>query len=213
MTPSIYWADSYVEKRCSADEAVRQIRPGRRVFIGSACGEPQELVRALSKAANRLTGLEIIRMMSQETTSLTAIANRTRDYNMYIRTIYLGSVGVETIARNKRFITPMNMSDVPGVFSRKKLPIHVALVQVSPPDDFGWMSLGISVDVTLAAAQSADWVIVQVNSKMPRVLGQSFIHVNDVDAVVEHEADLITVGEQRFSPEAEQIGQHIARPI
>ena len=213
MTPSIYWADSYVEKRCSADEAVRQIRPGRRVFIGSACGEPQELVRALSKAANRLTGLEIIRMMSQETTSLTAIANRTRDYNMYIRTIYLGSVGVETIARNKRFITPMNMSDVPGVFSRKKLPIHVALVQVSPPDDFGWMSLGISVDVTLAAAQSADWVIVQVNSKMLRVLGQSFIHVNDVDAVVEHEADLITVGEQRFSPEAEQIGQHIARLI
>ncbi len=213
MTPSIYWADSYVEKRCSADEAVRHIRPGRRVFIGSACGEPQELVRALSKVAERLTGLEIIRMMSQETTSLTAIANRTRDYNMYIRTIYLGSVGVETIARNKRFITPMNMSDVPGVFSRKKLPIHVALVQVSPPDDFGWMSLGISVDVTLAAAQSADWVIVQVNSKMPRVLGQSFIHVNDVDAVVEHEEDLITVGEQRFSPEAEQIGQHIARLI
>lgn len=213
MTPSIYWADGYVEKRCSADEAVRHIRPGRRVFIGSACGEPQELVRALSKVAERLTGLEIIRMMSQETTSLTAIANRTRDYNMYIRTIYLGSVGVETIARNKRFITPMNMSDVPGVFSRKKLPIHVALVQVSPPDDFGWMSLGISVDVTLAAAQAADWVIVQVNSKMPRVLGQSFIHVNDVDAVVEHEEDLITVGEQRFSPEAEQIGQHIARLI
>jgi acyl-CoA hydrolase/RimJ/RimL family protein N-acetyltransferase len=213
MTPSIYWADNYIEKKCGADAAIAHIRPGQRVFIGSACGEPQELVRSLSKAANRLTGLEIIRMMSQETTSLTAIANRTRDYNMYIRTIYLGSVGIETIARNKRFITPMNMSDVPGLFTTKKLPISVALLQTSPPDDFGWMSLGVSVDVTLAAAQSADWVIVQVNPKMPRVLGASFIHVNEVDALVEHEEDLITVDAQRYSPAAEQIGQHIARLI
>ncbi len=213
MTTSTYWADSYIDKRCSADEAVTTIRPGQRVFIGSACGEPQELVRALSKVASRLTGVEIIRMMSQETTSLTAIANKTRDFNIYIRSIYLGSVGIETMARNMRFITPMNMSDIPAVFSTKKLPIHVALLQVSPPDDFGWMSLGVSVDVTLAAAQAADWVIAQVNPKMPRVLGQSFIHVNEVDAVVEHEEDLITIGSQEYSAEAEQIGQHIARLI
>ena len=213
MTDSSYWADGYVEKKCSADAAIERIAPGQRVFTGSACGEPQELVRSLSKAARRLTGLEIIRMLSQETTSLTDIANRTRDFNMSIRTIYLGSVGIETIARNKRFITPMNMSDVPGLFTTKKLPIHVALVQVSPPDDFGWMSLGVSVDVTLAAAQSADWVIAQVNTKMPRVLGESFIHVNDVDAIVEHDEELITVGKQKYSPEAEQIGQHIARLI
>lgn len=213
MTSSTYWADSYVDKRCSADDAIRRIRPGQRVFIGSACGEPQELVRSLSNAANRLTGLEIVRMMSQETTSLTAIANRTRDFNLYIRTLYLGSVGVETIARNMRFITPMNISDAPGLFTTKKLPIDVALVQVSPPDDFGWMSLGISVDITLAAAQSADWIIAQVNPKMPRVLGQSFIHVNDVNAIVECEEDLITIGAQEYSPQAEQIGQHIARLI
>ena len=213
MTTSTYWADSYIDKRCSADKAVGTIRPGQRVFIGSACGEPQELVRALSKVASRLTGVEIIRMMSQETTSLTAIANKTRDFNIYIRSIYLGSVGIETMARNMRFITPMNMSDIPAVFSTKKLPIHVALLQVSPPDDFGWMSLGVSVDVTLAAAQAADWVIAQVNPKMPRVLGQSFIHVNEVDAIVEHEEDLITIGSQEYSAEAEQIGQHIARLI
>ena len=131
MTASIYWADSYVEKKQSADEAIAKILPGQRVFIGSACGEPQELVRSLSKAARRLTGVEIIRMMSQETTSLTDIANRTRDFNMSIRSFYLGSVGIETIARNKRFLTPMNMSDVPGLFITKKLPIQVALVQVS----------------------------------------------------------------------------------
>lgn len=213
MALSEYWADNYIEKQRSAAEAIELIRPGQRVFIGSACGEPQELVRALSEKARYLTGLEIVRMMSQETTSLTTIANRSQDISLNIRTIYLGSAGAESIARNMRFITPMNMSDVPGLFTTKKLPINVALIQVSPPDDFGWMSLGISVDVTLAAADSADFVIAQVNSKMPRVLGQSFIHVNNVDLVVEYEEELVTVAGSPQSDTAARIGQHIARLI
>jgi len=208
-----YWADSYIEKRKTAAAAIRMIRPGQRVFIGSACGEPQQLVRHLSEASKRLTGVEIVRTLSQETTSLTAIADRTRDLNLNIRTIYLGSAGAEAIAQHKRFVTPVNMSDVPGLFKTHKLPIGVALVQVTPPDDFGWMSLGISVDVTLAAAQSADMVIVQVNPKMPRVMGQSFIHVNDVDVIVEHEEDLIAIPARPSSDAATLIGQQIARLI
>jgi len=213
MTTSTYWADSYLEKKRSSKEAVSLIKPGQRVFIGSACGEPQELVRLLSDAAAKLTGLEIVRMMSQETTSLTTIANQTQDLNLNIRTIYLGSAGVDSIARNMRFITPMNMSDVPGLFKTRKLPINIALIQVSPPDDFGWMSLGVSVDVTLAAALSAEFVIAQVNPRMPRVLGQSFIHVNDVNVIVEHEEELMTIGSGQYSEDAVRIGQHIARLI
>ena len=213
MSNRIPWADSYVEKKRSASQAIGFIRPGQRVFIGSACGEPQELVRALSEATAKLTGLEIVRLMSHETISLTDIANRTKDLSLNIRTIYLGSVGAEHIARNKRFITPMNMSDVPSLFKTKKLPIKVALIQVTPPDDFGWMSLGISVDVTAAAAFSADMVIAQVNPRMPRVLGQSFIHVNDVDVIVEHEEPLMAIDAQPPSEAAYLIGQHIARLI
>ena len=210
---SLYWADNYVEKRTTAEKAIAQIRPGHRVYIGAACGEPQELVRALSKASTRLSGVEIVRMMSQETTSLTEIANKTRDFSFTIRTIYLGSAGDEGIMENRRFISPMNMSDVPGLFKTKKLPINIALVQVSPPDDFGWMSLGVSVDVTLAASMAADAVIAQVNSRMPRVLGQSFIHVNDTDFIVEHEEDLMAVDPRPASDAATRIGQHIARLI
>jgi len=214
LAGSKYWADNYIEIKKSMAEAVSLIRPGQRVFIGSACGEPQALVRTLSEAAPRFSGLEIVRLMSMETTSLTAIANRTQDLSLSVRTIYLGSAREdEIITRNLRFITPMNMSDVPGLFKTHKLPINVALIQASPPDDFGWMSLGISVDVTLAAAQSADLVIAQVNSKMPRVLGQSFIHVNDVDVIVEHEEDLLAVGPRPSSETAARIGQHIARLI
>jgi acyl-CoA hydrolase/GNAT superfamily N-acetyltransferase len=213
MKQSLYWADGYVEKLRSADEAIAMIRPGKRVFIGSACGEPQELVRSLSRAANRISGLEIVRLMSRETTSLSEIADKTKDHSLNIRTIYLGSADTEKIARYMRFITPMNMSDVPGLFLSRKMPIHVALVQVAPPDDFGWMSLGISVDVTLAAAQSADLVIAQVNPRMPRTMGQSFIHVNNVHAIVEHEEEIVSIAPRGQSKAAEQIGQHIARFI
>jgi acyl-CoA hydrolase/RimJ/RimL family protein N-acetyltransferase len=195
----------------TAAEAINLIRPGKRVFIGSACGEPQELVRNLSEAAPRVNGLEIIRMMSRETTSLSAIADKTEDYNLTIRTLYLGSTANKQLARHKRFITPVNMSEIPDLFLSRKLPLHVALVQVSPPDDFGWMSLGISVDVTLAAAQSADLVIVQVNPMMPRTMGQSFIHVNNVHAIVEYTEPLLSTTMRGQIPVTELIGRHIAR--
>ena len=213
MPMSTYWADAYPQKRRSAGDAIRLIKSGQRVFIGSACGQPQALVRALSDAAPRLSGLEIVRLLSTETTPLSALADQTQDFALNLRTIYLGSANSELIARQQRFLTPMNMSEVPDLFLSKKLPIHAALVQMSPPDDFGWMSLGVSVDVTLAAARSADLVIAQVNPRMPRVLGQSFIHVNDVDIIVEHEEELLAVQSRPSSETATRIGQMIARLI
>ena len=213
MNASLYWADNYIEKRRDAEAAINTIRDGQRVFIGSACGEPLELVQHLAQRARRLSGIEVVRMMSSETTPLTEIADQTLDYSLNIRTIYLGSATEEGLSRNMRFYTPLNMSDVPGLFKTRKLPINVALIHVSPPDDFGWMSLGISVDVTLPAAMSADMVIAQVNPKMPRVLGQSFIHVNQVDLIVEHESELPQVGPRAASEVATRIGRHIARLI
>jgi acyl-CoA hydrolase/GNAT superfamily N-acetyltransferase len=213
MAVSTYWADNYVEKRCSAKEAIGRIKPGQRVFIGSSCGEPQYLVRKLADAADMFTDIEIVRLLSLESTPLTLIAEKTKDQSFNIRSFYLGSAKPRSLARNKRFITPMNLSDVPRLFKTRRLPIHVALIQVSPPDDFGWMSLGISVDITLSAAFSADFVIAQVNPRMPRVLGHSFIHVNDVDAIVEHEEDLLTIDELPELDAANHIGRQIARLI
>ncbi len=210
---NLYWADGYQEKKCTAEEAISKIKPGQRVFIGSSCGEPQHLIRALSDAARRFTDLEIVRLLSLETTPLTMIAEKTHGQSLNIRSFYLGSAKSKDLAKNKRFITPINLSAVPRLFKTRQLPIHVALIQVSPPDDFGWMSLGISVDVTQAAAQAADMVIAQVNTEMPRVLGQSFIHVNDVDVIVEHDEDLITIKDSPDTKTADKIGQQIARLV
>ena len=213
MAVSTYWADNYVEKRCSAQEAIGRIKAGQRVFIGSSCGEPQYLVKKLADAADTFTDIEIVRLLSLESTPLTLIADKTKDQSFNIRSFYLGSAKTKSLAKNKRFITPMNLSAVPRLFKTRQLPIHVALIQVSPPDDFGWMSLGISVDITLAAAFSADFVIAQVNSRMPRVLGRSFIHVNDVNAIVEHEEELLTIEELPELDTANHIGRLIARLV
>lgn len=213
MAVTTYWADNYVQKKCSIQEAIRQIKPGQRIFIGSSCGVPQALVREFAEVSAQLTDVEVVRLLALESTPLTLIANKTGDHSLNIRSFYLGSAKPRGLARNMRFITPINLSAVPRLFKSRQLPIHVALIQVSPPDDFGWMSLGVSVDITLSAALSADWVIAQVNPRMPRVLGRSFIHVNDVDVVVEQEEDILTLGEAPESESANLIANHIPRLI
>ncbi len=214
MPNSQYWADAYLEKSVTANEAISRIKSGHRVFISSGCGEPQILVKTLVENTNKFSGLEIVRLLGRETSSLAAIADKTKDTNLNIRSIYLGSTTNLTIAKQRRFITPMNMSDVPSLFTKRKLPLNVALIQVSSIDDFGWMSLGISVDVTMAAARSADFVIAQVNPRMPRIMGQSFIHVNDVDLLVEYEEELLAIPPSKITSEAAiSIGKHIANLI
>lgn len=213
MTKSIYWADNYVEKQTNAKKAIQHIKPGQRVFIGSSCGEPQHLVKELSNTCARFTDLEIVRMLCIESGPLTPIANRSHSQQFNIRSFYLGSAAPKTIHKNKRFTTPINLSQIPHLFKSRMMPINAALIQASPPDDFGWMSLGVSVDITFAACESADLVICQTNPKMPRVLGQSFIHVNDVDYIVEHEEELLTIQPLPDIETANTIARHISRLI
>ena len=208
-----YWADNYVDKLTSAEKALQHIKPGQRVFIGSSCGEPQYLVKELSNASLRFTDLEIVRLLCIERGPLTLVANRSHSRQFNIRSFYLGSGHSTKINRDKRFTTPINLSQIPHLFKSRMMPINAALIQASPPDDFGWMSLGVSVDITLAACESADIVICQTNSNMPRVLGRSFIHVNDVDHIVEHDEALLTIQPLPELETANTIARHISRLI
>ena len=183
---------NYQSKLRTADEAVRMIRSGQRVFIGSSCGEPQHLVDALMDNAGYFSDVEIVRLLSLEGSLLALMADEYRGHKFHVRSIYQGSDQTKGLRANKRFITPITLYAVPDLFKRGLLPLHFALIQVSPPDDRGWMSLGISVDVTLAAAQSAGMVVAQVNPRMPRVHGHGFIHLDDVDIIVEKEEELLS---------------------
>jgi acyl-CoA hydrolase/GNAT superfamily N-acetyltransferase len=207
------WPDDYLRKRVSAQEAIGRIHSGQRIFIGSSCGEPQCLARELVNQAHGFADLEIVRLLSLESSPLSQIAAKTGGNCINIRSFYLGSIKPRSLERNKRFMTPINLSAVPRLLKSRQIPVHVALIQVSPPDDFGWMSLGVSVDITLAGAQSADLVIAQVNSRMPRVLGRSFLHVDDVHLIVECEEDLPTITDPPESPATRRIAEHVAKLI
>lgn len=213
MPKTIYWADSYVQKLSNARDALQKIQPGQRVFIGSSSGEPQYLVNQLSNMSGRFTDLEIVRLLSIESGPLTSIANQSHGHQFNIRSFYLGSAYSKTIHRNQRFVTPINLSQIPQLFKSKLLPLNAALVQVSPPDDFGWMSFGVSVDINKSACESADIVICQVNPNMPRVLGRGFIHLNDVDYVVEHEEELLTIKPLPELEAANKVAKYISRLI
>ena len=213
MAKATYWADAYVDKLCTAQQALKHIRPGQRVFIGSCCAEPQHLVKELSDISARFTDLEIVRLLSIENGPLTLIANTAHSRQFKIRSFYLGSCGPSTISKNQRFITPANLSQIPHLFKSGLMPLNAALIQATPPDDFGWMSLGISVDINLSACETADIVICQINPQMPRVLGRSFIHVNDVDFIVKHEDPLLTIQPLPEHGCGNIIAKHISRLI
>ena len=125
MGDSGYWADNYIEKRCTIQEAIQLIKPGQRVFIGSSCGAPQSLVREFAEASDRYTDVEVVRLLALESTPLTLIANKAKDHSLNIRSFYLGSAKPKGLARNKRFITPVNLSAIPRLFKQRYLPIHV----------------------------------------------------------------------------------------
>lgn len=193
MPRNTYWADGYIEKRRSADQAISLIGDGARVFIGTACGEPQHLVQALRKQTAHLRHIEVVGLLvSQNVPGILADPNAASAGQNW-RIFYGGSGFVPEIRSRQQFITPNSLAAVPRLFQERLLPLHCALIQATPPDDFGWMSLGVSVDVTAAAAHAADMVIVQVNSEMPRSHGSGFIHVNDVDIIVEKNEPLLTL--------------------
>ena len=203
----------YKKKKTSLKDALNLIKSGNRVFISSSCGEPQYLVKGLSENSKNYTDLEIVRVFSLETTPLTLIANKTEDRYFNIKSFYIGSSILSEFDKNKRFITPVNLSSIPTLFKTKKMPIDVALIQVSPPDEFGNMSLGISVEVNLAAALYSKKIIAQVNHNMPRVFGNSNINIKDIDAIVEYKEPLLTIVSQPDLKYADIIAKHMERLI
>jgi len=184
---------TYQEKIVSAKTAIASIARGKRVFIGSYCGEPQHLVNALIDHTDHFSDVEVVRFLNLEGSLMGLVAEETKGRCYHVRSIYQGSGMIKGLTASRRFLTPMNLYTVPALFQKRHIPIHYALIQTAPPDAFGWLNLGISVDITLAAAHAADVVIVQVNPNMPVIPGYGMIHVDEVDYIVEHQEDLLTV--------------------
>jgi len=199
------------QRQVSAEEAVATIRSGDRVYVHAGCAEPEILVNALVERALGLHDVEIVHLMTLGSAGYAAPG---MEPHFRHNSLFTGANVRSAIHSRRADFTPVFLSEIPRLFTERLLPIDVALIQVSPPDEHGFLSFGIGVECTKAAAETARLVIAQVNPRMPRTLGDSFIHRSKVHYLVEHEAPLIELKpEHSGGPEIRAIGQHVAELI
>jgi len=206
----INWQKKYHSKVSTPERAVQKVRSGQRVFIGSGAAEPQLLVKALADRGQELADTQITHIL---TLGVAPYADPKLKDGFRHNALFIGPNVREAVAEGRADFTPVFLSEVPRLFRRGKLPIDVALIQVSPPDEHGYCSYGVSVDVTKAAAESAFHVVAEVNPNMPRTLGDCFIHVDDIHVLVPSEMPILEAAHGEIDEIAGRIGQHIAELI
>lgn len=203
-------AEIYKHKRVTPEEAVAVIQSGWRVYLGGGAGVPQILEKALVARAPELRDVEIVHVL---TFAGGEYLEPQFSESFRHRALFLGKNSRKAAWEGRADFMPIFLSEIPQLFRDNSLPIDAAIIQVSPPDEHGFCSFGIEVGVTKPAAQCARLVIAEVNNHMPRVLGDSFIHISRIDYLVETDYPLPEAPQGGFSEVHNQIGERIAAMI
>jgi len=176
------WLDDYKSKLRNPADAVDMIRSGDRVYYGGNAAIPQALVRALAERRDELHDVQLnhVLLIGDDPLSAPGMEGHFRHNSLFV-----GPADRKAVNDGRADYVPIFLGQIPRLFRERIVPLDVAMVQVSPPDEHGFMSLGVEVLASTAACQMARTVVAQVNEKMPRVLGDSFLHVGRVDAIVE----------------------------
>src|SRR5271169_1013453 len=204
------WMDSYRTKVMSAREALRCVESHMRVYIQPGCAEPETLVGALIERGPFVRDVEIVHLLTMGRADYIApeMAGHFRHNAMFI-----GANVREAVNDGRADYTPIFLSEIESLFESGEMLIDVALIQVSPPDSHGFCSFGVGVDTTLTAAKKARFVIAQVNDQMPRTYGDSFIHVSDIDAIVESSRPLCELPKHEITDLHLAIARNVATLI
>ncbi len=200
----------YRQKLREIDDIVKLIRAGSRIFIGSGAAEPQLLIKMLIEKDRFIADHETINVIELGTTPYTeAVMSRPFKQNAF----FIGPNVRDAVNEGRAEYTPIFLSELPDHIRSGRLKIDVAFIQVAPPDRYGYCSLGVSVDVVKAGAETAAIVIAEVNKQMPRTLGDCFVHLKDIDFIVESDLPLIEWSPPEPDEVAIRIGQNVARLI
>ncbi len=204
------WMSIYQSKVTTAEKAVMAIQPGMRVFLTGNCSVPQKVMAALVQYAPNLHDVEIVQVLTVGSADYVAPG-----MEKYIRvnTMFISHNVRPAVNEGRADFTPVFLSEIPGLFRQRIVPLDVALIQVSPPDEHGFCSYGVEVGVTKAAAESSRIVIAEVNDRMPRTLGDSFIHVSKLTHVVPVSYPLPEFKMGEITELERQIGCHVASLI
>lgn len=200
------WQSYYRDHIMTAVEAIRRIHSGDRVVTAHACGEPTALIDAMVDGRDAYSDVEIVHMVPMGKAEYCAEG---MERHFRHNSLFAGGSTRKAISDGRADFTPVLFSEIPRLFDGV-LPVDVALIQVSPPDAHGYCSLGVSVDYTRHAAECARTVIAQVNPQMPRVMGEGFLHVSEVDCFVEADEQLIELPKARIGEVEAQIGRNCA---
>jgi len=208
--PQVDWKQKYSDRITTSPEAMKIIKPGNSIFIGTGCAQPQHLVQALVEHSSHLSDTSIMHLL---TMGVAPYADERFRERFKINSFFIADNVRDALSRGVGDYTPIFLSEIPGEFTSGRIPIDIALISVSEPDQNGLCSLGISVDIVKTAAANAHYVIAQVNPQMPRTLGDSFIHVNSIDFMVPFEEPIIEVEPPVLDSTIRQIGENVARLV
>ena len=203
---------SYESRIVTAEEAVRQIKSGDRIFLTGNCSVPQKTLAALVDYAPELSDVEICQAL---TVGPADYVNPEMESHLRVNTMFISANVRKAVHEGRADFTPVLLSEFPLLFKRGILPLDVAMIHVSPPDEHGFCSLGIEVGLTKSAAEAAKIIIAEINQKMPRTLGDSFIHVSKLDYIVPVDYPLpeLVMGSEGHSEVVEKIASNIAELI
>ena len=204
------WLDDYKSKLMSAADAVQMIRSGDRVYYGGNAAIPQALVRALAERRDELENVQLnhVLLIGEDPLSTPEMEGHFRHNSLFV-----GPADRKAVNEGRADYVPIFLYMIPRLFTDRIVPLDISMVMVSPPDEHGFMSLGVETLATRAACQSSRLVIAQINDRMPRVLGDSFLHVNRVQAITEHSEPLPTLEVKPATEVETTIGRQIAELI
>lgn len=202
----------YQSRVVTAEDAVRKIQSGQRLFLTGNCSTPQTVLAALVKHAPNLKDVEICQALSVGPADY---VSPEMEGHMRVNTMFISANIRKAVQEGRADFTPVLLSEFPLLFKNKHLPVDVALVHLSPPDEHGFLSFGIENGLTKSAAESARTIIAEVNQQMPRTLGDSFIHLSRINYIVPVNYQLaeMSMGGEGADPITEKIAGYIAELI
>jgi len=204
------WKEKYKAKISNAAAAMRLIKSGNNIFIGTGCGQPQHLVNALVEYSSHIYDAHIIHLLTMGTAPY---ANEKFREKFKTNSFFVADNVRDALQKGIGDYTPIFLSEIPLEFETGRIPLDFALISVTPPDINGSCSLGVSVDIVKSAAANARFVIAQVNSRMPRTFGHSLVRVDAIDMLIPFDEDIIEVPVPESDDTLRRIGQNIARLV
>ena len=197
-------------KYVTAPEAVKVVQSNDRVYIHAAGATPNVLTKALTERASELRNVEICHL---HTEGPAPYANPDLAESFHVNSFFIAKNVRHTLTAGNGSYTPVFLSELPRLFRKKVVPLDVVFIHVSPPDNHGYCSLGVSVEAAVAAIESAKTVIAQVNPNMPRTFGDGILHVSEIDFLVDVDCPIHEKEEEAITPLEAKIGAHIASLI